>query len=314
MNKIIDFIKCHKTFVIVAVVLLILIILLISGSKARSKAYKEEAEENARIEAMMNDSMGNTESDNELMQMQGDLQSSFGKAPKGFVWDVDGSLISLGDTSMTAEEVVYAYFRGLASLDMSTAQKYSRASSVIATYSRYFDTTNTNTDYTDQFARDMYKACLLSMQITGIDNVSVFAADKEVFTVKATMLDLTDKDFWLPDQMKIYKDLYVYNNTEADSTKSDIYLYDYISSYYKSELAKRREVTFDVTVQKYPDLNSGWLVSIDSDVDTACQYKDGKLVVSYIREQFRDYGMDMMQEQNNSSRGVNNESVESTED
>lgn len=58
-----------------------------------------------------------------------------------------------------------------------------------------------------------------------------------------------------------------------------------------------REVDFDITVQRYPDLDSGWLVSVDSDVDSACKYRDGKLVVSYIKDMYRNEGIDIAKEE-----------------
>ena len=118
-----------------------------------------------------------------------------------------------------------------------------------------------------------------------------------MFTVSAKMLDLTNKDFWKPDQIEIYRNLYLYDSDESDSTKSDMYLYDYILSYYESEEAALRETTFDVTVQRYPDLDSGWLVSVDTDVNDACSYKDGKLVVSYIKELYSNDGKDIVMEE-----------------
>ena len=85
-----------------------------------------------------------------------------------------------------------------------------------------------------------------------------------------------------------------YSSDQSDSTKAEIYLYDYISRFYASGEADRRDVTFDITLQKYPDLDTGWLVSIDTDIDSACRYADGKLVVSYINEQFGKEGLDYL--------------------
>lgn len=232
--------------------------------------------------------------DSLLMHMQPELVKSYGQVPEGFLWESDGTLMSLGDKSMSAEKVVYSYFRGLSSLDISSVERYSRGSKVVESYSTYFDAKNKNTDYMDQFLRNMYKECLLSLQIEGIDSNAVFAANKQVFTVKAKMLDLTNKDFWKKDELDIYKNLYLYDQDESDTTKSDIYLYDYILNYYRSDKVILRNVTFDISIQKYPDLDSGWLVSIDNDVDDACSYKDGKLVVSYIKELYRNIGREQI--------------------
>ena len=288
-----DFIKERKKLSI-GVGIAVLSVLMISGGVSARKDKIKKDEVDAFTEQLLAEASSGVsdEEDSLLMQMQPELEKSYGKAPSGFIWESDGSLLSLGDMDMTAEEVVYSYFRGLASLDLSTVERYSRGSKVIESYSNYFDDKNKNTDYMDQFLRNIYKECLLSLQVTGIESNAVFAGNKQVFSVKAKMLDLTNKDFWKKDATEIYKNLYLYDQDESDTTKSDIYLYNYILDYYKSGNALLRDVTFDITVQKYPDLNSGWLVSIDNDVDDACSYRDGKLVVSYIKELYRNVGKD----------------------
>ena len=293
-----DFIKNNKKVLVIAGGVLVVFILIKGGVSARNEKIKQEEADKLteQLLAEANEGVTSDEGDSLLMQMQPELVKSYGKVPEGFIWESDGSLLSLGDKSMSAEDVVYAYLRGLSSLDISTVERYSRSSKVVESYSTYFDDKNKNTDYMDQFLRTMYKESLLSLQVKGIESNAVFAENKQVFTVKVSMLDLTNKDFWKKDEMEIYKNLYLYDQDEADTTKSDIYLYNYISDYYKSDNAVLRDVTFDITVQKYPDLDSGWLVSIDNDVDDACSYKDGKLVVSYIKEMYRNSGRDKVLE------------------
>ena len=106
------------------------------------------------------------------------------------------------------------------------------------------------------------------------------------------MLDLTAKDFWEKDKSKLYKDMLGYESKENDSTKLEIFLYDYILKYYKSDTAVKRSVSFDITLQRYPDIDSGWLVSIDKDIDDAARYSNGTLVTNYITEQFRQWKID----------------------
>ena len=298
-----DFLVKHKIVVIIVAILVVIVLIVNKNRKEEKLAEQSKADADKRIEELYQQAQNGNSDDNIIMQMQTDLEKNFGKAPSGFVWDVDGTLLSLGDKDMSAEDVVYAYFKGLSSLDMGTVSLYSRGSSVKNTYAGYFSETNKNTDYTDQFTRTIYKDCLLSMQVEKIDNVSVFAENKQVFTVSVKMLDLTDKDFWKSDQMDIYRNLYVYSNDESDTTKGDIYLYDYITKYYESNLVKYRTTKFDVTVQKYPDLDSGWLVSIDTDVDTACKYKDGTIVVSYIKQMYRDYGLNIIRSEKQNKPG-----------
>lgn len=297
MNFIKKILGNKKLLAIIALVIFAMVFF-IGGFVNQQKEKKKQEENQKWIDEQLEEVRGGKDnvSDNMLLNMQPDLIKSYGKLPDGYIWDIDGTLLSKGDINLSAEEVVYAYLNGLRTLDMSMVQKYSRGSVVMNTYEGYFNESNKNTDYTDQFMRNMYRESLLSMEIKGIDNSSVFAEDKQVFTVTVNMLDLTNKSFWEDDRIDIYKTLDIYNSEEADSAKSDIYLYDYILQYYKSEDAVKRDVQFDLTVQRYPDLETGWLVSIDTDVDLACRYADGKLVVSYIKDMYIKEGLDILKE------------------
>lgn len=291
--------KNKKLWIAIGLVALALIFL-ITGYMNNVKQQQEAEEAEKRSQELLEQAHAGDadEGDSLIMQMQPDLVKSYGKLPEGYLWDVDGTLLSQGDPDMSAEDVVYAYLSGLKLLDMSSVQKYSRGSSVIDTYESYFDESKKNTDYTDSFLRNMYREALLSMQVNGIENSTVFAEDKQVFSVNITMLDLSAKDFWFGDKGEIYSNLKLYDADQSDSTKADIYLYDYILNYYKSDGAVLRDVTIDLTVQRYPDLDTGWLVSIDTDVDSACRYADGKLVVSYINEMYRKEGIDYLEMMN----------------
>lgn len=295
MSKILGIFKVKRNITILVIVLLVIIVVG-RGIASRNSANKKQDETDAYTEQLLEQAKeGDTEvTDNLLLQMQDDLIKTYGQVPDGYIWDIDGELLSLGDKSMTAEDVVYSYLNGLRTLDFSTVQKYSRSSMVVDTYEGYFSETDKNTDYTDQFLRNMYREALLSMQVEGIENSTVFAENKQVFSVKVNMLDLTDKDFWYDDRVEIYRNLKMYDSDQSDSTRADMYLYDYISEYYASDRASTRDVTFDLTVQRYPDLDTGWLVSVDTDIDSACRYADGKLVVSYINEMYRDEGQDVL--------------------
>lgn len=285
-----------KRNIVILIVIIVIVIILARGLYGASQDSKKKKETDEYTEQLLEQAKkGDAEiSDSLLLQMQDDLIDTYGKVPDGYVWDIDGELLSLGDPDMTAEEVVYSYLNGLRTLDFSTVQKYSRSSMVVDTYEGYFSETDKNQDYTDQFLRNMYREALLSIQVVGIENSSVFAENKQVFSVKVNMLDLTNKDFWYKDRVEIYKNLQMYDSDQSDSTRADMYLYDYILNYYSSDDAAKRDVTFDLTVQKYPDLNTGWLVSVDTDVDNNCRYADGKLVVSYINEMYRDEGKDVL--------------------
>lgn len=291
--------KLSKKVLLIIAVVVVLVLFIGRAVFSTMQAQQDQQDVDAYTKQLLEEAKaGDSEvTDSLLLQMQDDLIKTYGQVPDGYIWDIDGTLLSLGDPDMTAEEVVYAYLNGLRTLDISSAQRYSRDSMVISTYESYFDETNRNTDYTDQFLRNMYREALLSMEIEGIENASVFAENMQVFTVRVKMLDLTLKDFWFDDKMEIYRNLRVYDSDQNDSTRAEMYLYDYISNYYSSDDAAMRETTFDLTVQRYPDLNTGWLVSIDTDIDSACRYADGTLVVSYINEMYRDEGLDLLEEE-----------------
>lgn len=291
--------KLSKKVLLIIAVVVVLVLFIGKAVFSTMQAQQDQQDADAYTKQLLEEAKaGDSEvTDSLLLQMQDDLIKTYGQVPDGYIWDIDGTLLSLGDPDMTAEEVVYAYLNGLRTLDISSAQRYSRDSMVISTYESYFNETNRNTDYTDQFLRNMYREALLSMEIEGIENASVFAENMQVFTVRVKMLDLTLKDFWFDDKMEIYRNLRVYDSDQNDSTRAEMYLYDYISNYYSSDDAAMRETTFDLTVQRYPDLNTGWLVSIDTDIDSACRYADGTLVVSYINEMYRDEGLDLLEEE-----------------
>lgn len=279
------------------IIFIVFVLIFIVTGVIRQRNMEGSSSGNKNSEVTEPSSSGNKGSSNSedsiLMRRQPELIEAYGSLPDGYLWDLDGTLLSQGDKSLSAEEVVYAYINGIKSLDFSMAQKYSRGSRVVETYGGYFDSLDPNTDYSDQFYRNMYKQALLSIQVVGIESNSIFAENKQVFSVQVEMLDLTHKTFWEDDKYYIYSALKIYNN--EDSTKADIFLYDYILNYYKSEDPVTRIVTFDLTVEKYPDLDTGWLVSIDTDVDNACRYSDGTPVIRYIREMYNDEGREYLE-------------------
>lgn len=288
---------------IIAIVVIIIAIFLIRGCTSSLSEQRQRQEAIDRANELEQQQASEAELDSYasedayLLTVQDELIKSYGKLPEGYLWGLEGELLSLGDKNMSAEEVVYAYLNGIRTLDLSIAQKYSRNSMVIESYEGYFDSKNLATDYFDSFMRNMYKTALLSIQIEGIDDTAVFAENKQVFTVKAKMLDLTKKDFWEKDKQEIYETLYMYSADENDSTKSEMYLYDYVLKYYESEDAPLRDVSFNLTVERYPDLDTGWLVSIDKDINDACSYSNGTLMVSYINQMFSNEGVNYISEQ-----------------
>ena len=305
LSNIWDWVKSHKksTFAIIGVILFI-ILMVSANNHAKQKKLKEQQASTEQVSTEEpNNSKSYTEgTDAYLMSMQPELRKSFGTPPEGFIWDLNGKGISLGDKSKSSEDVLYTYIRALSTLDLATAQKYSRDAKVVETYNDYFSKANANqADYQEQFMRNMYKQALTSMEITGVESSSKFASNKSVYTVTISMLDLTAKDFWEKDKDNLFKKLSGYESKENDSTKLEIFLYDYILNYYKTPTAVKRTVSMDITLERYPDIDSGWLVSIDKDIDDAAKYSNGTLVTNYITEQFRQWSIENRSKSTNST-------------
>lgn len=305
LSNIWNWVKSHKksTFAIIGVILFI-ILMVSANNHAKQKKLKEQQASTEQVSTEeTNNSKSYTEgTDAYLMSMQPELRKSFGTPPEGFIWDLNGKGISLGDKSKSSEDVLYTYIRALSTLDLATAQKYSRDAKVVETYNDYFSKANANqADYQEQFMRNMYKQALTSMEITGVESSSKFASNKSVYTVTISMLDLTAKDFWEKDKDNLFKKLSGYESKENDSTKLEIFLYDYILNYYKTPTAVKRTVSMDITLERYPDIDSGWLVSIDKDIDDAAKYNNGTLVTNYITEQFRQWSIENRSKSTNST-------------
>ena len=306
LSNIWDWVTSHKksTGAIVGVFLFILL-MVAANNHAKQKQLAQQKAETEKVAKETQETEPSKDrsyvegTDAYLMSMQPELRKSFGTPPEGFIWDLNGKGISLGDKSMSSEDVLYAYIRSLSTLDLATAQKYSRDAKAVEIYNDYFSKANANlADYQEQFLRNMYKLALTSMEITGVESSSKFASNKSVYTVTVSMLDLTAKDFWEKDKDDLYKKMMGYESKENDSTKLEILLYDYILNYYKTPTAVKRTVSLDVTLERYPDIDSGWLVSIDKDIDDAARYTSGTLVTRYITEQFRQW---MIEQRSNSS-------------
>lgn len=272
-----------------------------SASSARANEERVRALAQSGSAPSASESAGPDGVDQLLMNQQPTLREKYGTPKPGFIWDVDGTLLSLGNPDTPPDEVAYVYLRALNTLDFTTAEASSRRSSVTTTYADFFDTdTAASTDYKDQYQRDRYRLGLLSLQVQSVTRGANFSTDKQVYTVRAKMLDFTNKTFWTKDRDTIFQNLRDYNKGESDTSKGDQYVYTYVTNAYQQAVdhlqttgpqdgdAPMRDVTFDLTVQRYPAQNSGWLVSIDKDLDNLLRNTDGVDVATYIREQYKD--------------------------
>lgn len=289
-----------KTYwkIIVGAVLVLLVGVVLIGGKAGGMSEEERMAEEARQQAAKELEEFNNggqvvdeeATDQLLLQSQESLRRSFGTPPEGFIWTLSGETLSLGDKKMEPEDVVYAYLQSLSKLTIDTAEFYSRESDVVGTYKEFYsDTYNASGDYKADFDREIYKQSMMSLEVLGVENTAVFAENKNTYSVRGRMIDLSNKSFWEGNKEEVFDKLYYLDTAEADSAKKDEFIYNMILNYYQSEGVQKKEFTFDVTVERYPDLNSGWLVSSDQALDSEFKYKDGNEVVNYVDQQYQQY-------------------------
>lgn len=237
-----------------------------------------------------NDQSINGGTDKLLAQMQPELTQEYGKPPEGFIWDQTGELVSLGIKGMSSEDVVYSYLRALSTTDFTVAQKLQRGASVVSQYKDFFDTRNaavTRSDSSTEYQRNVFQQALLSLEVQGVTGSSVFAQDQRSYNVQLKVLDISNKDFWSKDKKTIFTNLYKLEHDQGDQTSAEAYLTNYIISAYKAHKVPKRSASVAITVQRYPDLNSGWLVSIDSDLNALLVNQNNTSPSDYIMEQYQ---------------------------
>lgn len=221
-------------------------------------------------------------------QLQASLTKKYGEAPEGFEWDMLGNLVSLtNDPNMTYEDVAYAFIRACSVLDFSTAGRYSLNSYIIKTFEDHYESIYTVADYYGNFLRKQFKYSLTTLEINDVKDIAIMADGTAIMSINISCLDLQDKDFWLPDQEKIFDELYYYDNVENDDTKSYEYLYDYIYKSYEEGRVGKTSYDIDIIVGKQN--GGGWYVSDDSELRDVLSYESGKDVAAYIKELYNDY-------------------------
>ena len=307
VGKVIFFFQKNPLYFVVAILVVVAIIgaMMWNGASKRNAEKAEEDRITSEIDKRRAAANQGTDigkgTDQQLLASQDSLKESYGNPPNGYIWDWGGDLLSLGDTSMTSEEVLYAYLKGISSLDLATVRKYSRDSSVYSTYSSYFDKVNNSVETGDSafgFEKNLYRQAMLSLQVDSIASTTLFTNNKVSYTVNVKMLDYSDKTFTdsAENRASIFETLDKYSNSEDDKTKAKQYLQDWLLKYYTSGKAKLYDKQVDITLQKYPDLNTGWLVNIDKDLDNNFKYSDGNGVYNYVMDNYRDWYTDKIAE------------------
>lgn len=274
-----------KLVIIGGIVGVIAIVSVVSSSKQRAEDEERIKSEQERLEAVNNaDSVNNTVLSYED-QMQQSLVEQYGEPPDGFKWDVMGNLVALSSDDMSAEDVVHTFLRAVSILDFATAQRYSSSSKIYDTYTGYFDEISTAiTDYYDQFLRKQYTFALKSIENNGVEGVATLADGTQVISVKLSVLDLTDKDFWREDTDELYNQMRVFAETEEDDTKKEQYLYEYIYNAYETGVIGKRDVIIDFKIAKQN--GGGWLLADDNELNAYLMYENGTDIVSYIENSY----------------------------
>ena len=277
-----------KTLIVIGIGILILIGI-IAGNSVIQK--RKDAERMAEYQAKVDEynKTHQTVQDTRTLdeRMQDSLVQRFGNPPEGFKWGMDGSLIPLSDAS-SCEDVIFAFMRALSTLDFSTAQRYSKDSRVISNYESYYDIASQGiTNYYDNFLRKQYKKSLTSLEVLNIGDTAIDASGTEYVTLDIACLDLEDKDFWLDDKDMIYTKMFSYQGNEDDQVKAKQFLYDYIYSKYEDGTIGKKKHTIELVCSK--EVNKGWLVSNDKELESYLSYDKGLDVAQYILDQFQSY-------------------------
>lgn len=289
MLKFIKGLKTKTKVILVVIAVLVIMMIFANVQHAKNQKLKEQERQQELLDSQNSSKDDDEDEDTpqkEAKEEQTYLNNQYGTPPKGFKWNDDGNLVAISSKKLTAEEVAYAYLKGVSILDFETVEKYSQDSKVVGTYGDSFGD-DAEATYYDQFLRKVYKQSLLSLEVDSLKDSSVFASGKRIMTFSLNILDLTNKDFWLKDKKAIFDELHNYAGVQKDSTKAKQYLYDYCLKYYQSKEARKHNVQIDLVITKVKD--GGWLVTDDSDIDKLASYEDGTLVVDYIWDAYQDY-------------------------
>lgn len=272
----------YKKWVLIGIgVLVTLLLITVSVIKVVNKNKSEEVRTTYSTTSNSED-----DATKEFNRIQERMTEKYGKAPKGMYYNEDGELVPEGNPKYTPEEVASTYLRALSTMNLENAQRYSYKTSVLKSLTKFYDTKE-QYQANANFKKEMYKQVLLSIQPLNVQDTATFAVGKSVVTMNVKLIDLSNKDFWKEDTLKIFKNIFKYRRAESDSSKSKDYVYDYVLDYYKSESPKLVRKTISLTLEK--GVTGGWVVTNDDELDAIAQYRDGEVVVSNIISAYDDW-------------------------
>lgn len=240
---------------------------------------------------------GKSNNTNEMEESEIETEST---SQDGYYYDEFGVRYSIGNTEMTAEDVIYAYIKSLSLLDFNSALQYVYTNSAVvdgydSNDAQYFGgTTGYGVAY--NFNHKIYKLTLESLLVSGVTSTVIYP-DSYVLTLDIEHLDCNNNEFWLKDKDTIYANLLTYKLEEEDSdaeNKITEYLAQYIKDYYASDKAPTAVNEVELTLVH--SITGAWVIEDDSDLYALCAYNDGEYIIKYIKNAFNDWYTEYLNE------------------
>lgn len=219
-----------------------------------------------------------------------------------YYYDDYGERYSYGDSTMSAEDVIYAFVKSLSMLDFNSALKYVYSeSNVINGFDEEKSAYNggeSGYGISYNFYHKIYKSTLRSLMIDSVEDTVIYE-DGFNITVNIRHLDCNDNKFWESDKDEIFAQLLTYileEEAQDAENKSTQYLASYIRDFYEKDDAPTavNEVEFKLT--KSP--TGAWVIEDDSDLYALCIYNDGEYLIRYIRNEFNKWYEKYLEESN----------------
>lgn len=271
-----------KTIIIVAGVIGFIILICVMSSSAEKKkkqAALDEAKQNQPQEDYV-------EQTTEQLTHKEELINMYGEPPEGYMWNDDGELYAIGSDDLNSEEVIYSYIRALSILDFSSAGKYTKYNTVIKRYRNYYEDDGDYSAYRE-FLRKQMKLSMESLEVNEIKSEAVFEDGTKIVNVAISCIDLSDKEFYKPDEDEIFSTLRTYFEEDRDSIRSQQYLLEYMYDKYADGTVPKREQEIELVLEKNTD--GGWVISNENELMFAICYEDGEDVYNYILEDYNDW-------------------------
>lgn len=271
-----------KVIIIVGGIIAFIALISVASSSAEKK--KQQAALDA-ANATTTESV-DSEATTEELTLKEELLQMYGEPPEGYMWNEDGELYAIGSDNLNSEEVIYSYIRALSILDFSSAGKYTAYNTTIKRYRGYYEDDGDYSAYRE-FLRKQMKLSLESLEVNEIKSEAVFEDGTKIVNVAISCIDLSDKDFYKPDEDEIFSTLRTYFEEDRDSIRSQQYLLEYMYDKYADGTVPKREQEIELVLTKNDD--GGWVISNENELMFAVCYEEGTDVYSYILDDYENW-------------------------